>query len=241
MKGRLKEIFSVIPTAEVFADIGCDHGYMAKAVLDGGKCKRAVIADISALCLKKAQDLLANYVAEGRVESYVADGFCGLPPVDCALIAGMGGEEIISILQKADCSAYNCNKNAAESFNQKSAEKCNETTPKKLPQKLVLQPMKNSPKVREKLVALGYKIVKDYTFTEGKKYYDIILAEKGKDELTEEEKEFGRTNLLERPQGFIECLNIKIAELESVLSQPSISQKAKDEIYSKIERMKKYV
>jgi lysophospholipase L1-like esterase len=31
---RLKELFSLIPNCKVFADIGCDHGYIAKAMLD---------------------------------------------------------------------------------------------------------------------------------------------------------------------------------------------------------------
>ncbi len=213
MKGRFEEILSVIPKSEVFADIGCDHGYMAKAVLDSGKCKKAIVADVSALCLQKAQALLAEYAAEGRVESYVADGFDGLPPVDCALIAGMGGEEIIAILKKAQ----------------------------NLPESLVLQPMKNSPKVRETVVALGYRIVKDWTFVDGKKYYDLMHFERGEDVLTEDEKEFGRTNVIERPQGFKSYLTFKIAELERIAESPAVSEVARAGLYSRIERMKKYV
>ncbi|MBQ4098436.1 MAG: SAM-dependent methyltransferase, partial [Clostridia bacterium] len=38
MNRRLEEIFSVIPKCEVFADIGCDHGLMTKAMLVSGKC-----------------------------------------------------------------------------------------------------------------------------------------------------------------------------------------------------------
>ena len=55
MTSRLEKIFSVIPKCETFADIGCDHGYLAKAVLDSGKCKSAVISDISQKCLEKAK------------------------------------------------------------------------------------------------------------------------------------------------------------------------------------------
>ena len=36
MADRLKTLLSLISPCKQFADVGCDHGYMAKAVLDGG-------------------------------------------------------------------------------------------------------------------------------------------------------------------------------------------------------------
>ena len=210
---RLKEIFSQIPTCDVFADIGCDHGYIAKAMLDSGKCNQVVIADISALCLKKAEDLLADGIESGKVKSFVADGFVGLPEVDCALIAGMGGEEICAIMLKANF----------------------------LPKNLVLQPMKNPRKVRETALQLGYKFIKDYTFTCNKKYYDVMVLEKGKDSLTEEELDFGKTNVNEKPQGFIEFIGYKLNELNGYLLAPRLSESSIAKIKKDIERLSKYV
>ena len=101
MNGRLEEIFSAIEPCKIFADIGCDHGLMTEAVLRSGKCQKAVVSDVSKKCLEKAENLLKNYIDEGRVSSVVSDGFDNLPDVDLALIAGMGGEEISLILKKA--------------------------------------------------------------------------------------------------------------------------------------------
>lgn len=153
MTGRLTEIFSKIDECTVFADVGCDHGYVAKEMLRRKKCKKAIISDVSAKCLNKAEELLRKEIDSGVAVSVVSDGFEKLPECDLALVAGMGGEEIVSILEKAPF----------------------------FPQKLVLQPMKNADKVRAALIKFGYKILIDYTFFSGGKYYDLIKAEKGKE------------------------------------------------------------
>ena len=213
MTERLQEIFSLLPECEVFADIGCDHGYISQAMLKSGKCKKAILADVSAKCLKKAQRLLAQEIAQDRALAIVSNGFDNLPESDLALIAGMGGQEIITILKKA----------------------------KSLPEKLLLQPMKNTDKVRETAVSLGYKIIKDYTFFSADIFYDVILLEKGMDKLTQEEIEFGRTNLQERPQAFKDCLKQKIQGLITFSQGENLKPQTKDAMINEIERLKKYV
>ena len=101
MTDRLEKIFALIPNCNVFADVGCDHGYIAFEMLKRGKANKVIIADISKKCLSKAEQLLAPYIAEDKVISLVADGFNGLPDSDVGLVAGMGGEEICSILLNA--------------------------------------------------------------------------------------------------------------------------------------------
>ena len=213
MNRRLEEIFSVIPKCEVFADIGCDHGLMTKAMLVSGKCERAIIADVSAKCLLKAQELLKDYLDEGRVVSAVSDGFDNLPPCDLALIAGMGGEEIVSILEKANS----------------------------LPNKLVLQPMKNAEKVRRIAISLGYAIKKDYVFYSGGIFYDLICLEKGKDSITDEEAEFGRDNLKGDNEDFKKLIKIKVEKVNAYLKNPALSIEVRGEMQSELLRLKKYV
>lgn len=213
MTERLKEIFSAIDKTSVFADVGCDHGYVAKEVLKSGKAEKVIISDISAKCLAKAENLLADEIADGRVISVVSNGFEKLPPFDLALIAGMGGEEIISILKNA----------------------------KFLPKSLVLQPMKNLPKLREFLVKIGYKILKDYVFSAEQKYYDLLVLKKGQDLLTDEEIEFGRTNLTERGKPFIDRLINEIESLNFYASQEGLSLENKRRFIEKAERLSRYV
>ncbi len=213
MTERLRVIFEALPSCKVFADIGCDHGYLSENMLRQNKCESVIFSDISEKCLDKATTLLAKYVQEKRAKGYVCDGFVKGEIFDLALIAGMGGVEICSILDSAQ----------------------------NLPQKLALQPMKNVSLVREKVVALGYKILTDKMFKAGGKYYDLLIMEKGEDFLTNQEIEFGRTNLLEKGVHFVEWANKRIEKLKKYSARPNISQQSKAQLEDEIRRLVKYV
>ena len=175
MTKRLEELYSVLLPCKKFADVGCDHGYIAKAMIIGGKAEEVVVSDISAPSLKKAERLLSS-IEGARFKAVVCDGLDGVDD-DCdqVLIAGMGGEEIIAILGKAVF----------------------------LPERLVLQPMKNVDKLRKSLLLLGYRIERDYIFKD-EKFYNVIAAIRGNDSYTEDELFFGRDNLRERGENFLE-------------------------------------
>ncbi len=210
---RLEKIFSYIPTCSVFADVGCDHGLIAKQVIETTKAKKVIISDVSKKCLEKAENLLSEEIANGKALAVVSDGFDNLPPCDCALIAGMGGEEIICILLKA----------------------------KSLPENLILQPMKNTNKVRKTLIELGYQVNTDLVFKDGKIFYDLIVCKKGNDFLTDEEIEFGRTNLIERSKDFIASIECKINALKTVCVKKDLNQETKISLEKEIERLSEYV
>ena len=148
---RLQTVCGQLSPCDTLADVGCDHGYCTLYALERGLCRRAVISDISRSSLHKAEELLSAYIAEGRVESVCCAGLSQVPRnCDQVLIAGMGGEEIVKILEG--------------SF---------------LPQALVLQPMKNTEKVRAFLLEKGYCLVRDFLFYDGPKHYDLLRAERG--------------------------------------------------------------
>ena len=173
---RLEVLLSLIPNCNVLADVGCDHGYLSKYALDKNLCNSVIISDISAKSLEKAITLLKPY--GNKVKSYVCNGLKAYEgQADFAVIAGMGGEEICLILKGV----------------------------KVLPNGLLLAPQKNNDKVRRLLIELGYKIINDFTFCDGK-FYDVIKAEKGIDSYTENEYLFGRDNLKNRPSDFIKKL-----------------------------------
>lgn len=213
MTDRLQKIFSIIPECEVFADIGCDHGYIAQAMLKSNKANKVIISDISEKCLQKAQELLYPYIKSNRAQSVVSNGFEKIPYCDVALIAGMGGEEICSILTNA----------------------------KSLPKILVLQPMKNADKVRLLAVNKGYKVVKDYLFKSASKFYDLMLLVEGQDHLTDEEIEFGRDNLNLSNQDFKEFLSVKIERINCCLMDKKLSNLDREKMLKQKEKLQKYV
>ena len=213
MTDRLNKIFNSLAECEVFADVGCDHGYIAKAMLFSGKCKKVIVSDISAKCLNKAEELLNDFIQKGVAEAVVSDGFDNIRYCDQALIAGMGGEEITAILKKA----------------------------KTLPDRLVLQPMKNCDKVRICALEKGYKIVKDSVFKSANKFYDLIILERGTDSLTQEEIEFGRDNVSDRPEAFRQMIADKIQKVQAVLLNDRLKDSDRANLLAEIDRMKKYV
>lgn len=213
MTERLSIIFEHIPNCNTFADIGCDHGYVAYEMLKKDKAKKVIISDISAKCLQKAEQLLYKYITEGRATSVVSNGFEKVNGADVALIAGMGGEEICDIILNA----------------------------KTLPETLVLQPMKNPDKVRLCALDNGYKIEKDFMFKSANKFYDLMVLVKGKDSLSAEEIEFGRDNLTGKNEHFIEFLNIKISRLEEYLLNQNLSNGDREKMLKNKEKLQKYV
>lgn len=206
MTERISVICAHVPRCRILADVGCDHGYMTKYALDHNLCEKAYLADISEKCLKKAETLLREEMKAGRCFSVCTNGLQNFPvSPDCVLIAGMGGEEIVGILS------------------------CGE-----LPEKFVLQPMKNAEKVRAFLLEKGARITKDFTFSDGK-FYDLIVGEgKGGDSYSDWEVRFGRDNLKTLPQAFVQKIAAEQEKLRALLNGGSLSGESREEIRAKL-------
>ena len=97
---RLSRIAALVGTCECCADIGSDHGRLGAFLLQSGQCQRVVLTDISGASLSKARKLIALMDLEDRTGFCVGDGALAIDcPVDAAVIAGMGGETIASIVE----------------------------------------------------------------------------------------------------------------------------------------------
>jgi tRNA A22 N-methylase len=168
-------------------DVGCDHGLIGASLLESGVAEKVIFTDISRPSLDKAKRLILELQLSGAefiCQDGIKDAQC-----DCAIIAGMGGKEIVKILSDA-------------------------TT---LPQFLVLQPMKNVAHVREYLCS-QYYIEKDFVFRD-KKFYNLILARRGSDSLDELQLELGKTNLSAPSSDFAAYVHLEIIKCITILSR----------------------
>lgn len=199
---RLSKIVSVLPKCAVLADVGCDHGYVGLEALERDIAERVIFVDVSAPSLEKARRNCKESVIS-RAEFVCRDGL-GDICADCAVIAGMGGLEIISVLSNA----------------------------KTLPANLVLQPMRNQRDVRIWL-SDGYGILSDQVFFDGK-FYDLIVAKRNVNgcKLTEEEVTFGKTNLEKASPDFVAFLQKEQAKYKQILQQcnDAVASRKYDEI-----------
>jgi len=189
---RLKAVADCVPECGTVADIGSDHGMLPCFLLLEGRAKRAVITDISRKSLEKAKSLANSLGIEDKAAFYCTDGFSAVEEkIDCAVIAGMGAVEMMSILQGAppDTDFF------------------------------VLQPMRNAPQLRKFLEDNGFFIEIDRKIHCKGKFYDIIRSRRGKDRLTQEELLFGRTNLIEKGEAFTAFLERESKMALSILKK----------------------
>lgn len=145
---RLRAVADEV-SGQTLADIGCDHGKVSAVCLIEGRVNKVIACDISRESLKKAVTLAQRLGLE-NMECRAGDGLEPLKEgeADCAVIAGMGGNEIISILSKG----------------------------LKGVGKFVLVAHRNVVELRKFLRSVGLYIQKDYTVEEGGKFYDVIVA-----------------------------------------------------------------
>lgn len=165
---RIKKLCSYLTKCQSFADVACDHGYIAQYMLKNGLCNDVVVSDISPKCLNKAQVLLSDYIASGSCRAVCCNGLEKIDAgTECVVIAGIGGEEIIQILKN--------------SF---------------IPKNFLFQPMKNAEKLRSFLIKNGCRIDSDDIFTDGANYYFVIKGGQGKAQrYTETEIKYGKDSL----------------------------------------------
>ncbi len=183
---RLQSIADMVAFCDTVADIGCDHGKLSVYLIINGLCDKVLATDISPLSLQKTQKLAQKKKIENKIITLCGDGLKPLidygTKIDLALIAGRGGREIAKIIEQDQ----------------------------DLIDRYILSPQQNTPILREKLNEFGYKIVNDFIVLDKAKFYDIIEAVKGKQELGQSELEWGIGNLKNPSKDFLLYLDKKI-------------------------------
>ena len=105
MNRRLEAIMAHIPqNGRGVIDVGTDHGYLPAALFQRGYSGRLIAADINAEPLSKAKRTAESIGAEDVISLRLCDGLdgCDSSEVDTIVIAGMGGDTICGILDRAE-------------------------------------------------------------------------------------------------------------------------------------------
>lgn len=150
---RLQLVADFLDPCECFADIGTDHAYLPVWMLQNGKARYAIAADINPNPLKNARNTLAQYGFAEQIELRLSDGLQNIEPweVGAIAVAGMGGNQIADMisdtpwLQNAEI-------------------------------QLVLQPMTHFEDVRRALRENGFSVLREETAAEGERVYLAISA-----------------------------------------------------------------
>lgn len=99
---RLSAVANLIPCCSCIADIGTDHAYIPIYLIEKGKIAKAIAADINKGPLERAKKHIEQKQMADRVEVRLGNGLSVLKKheVDGAVLAGMGGHMMQSVLGK---------------------------------------------------------------------------------------------------------------------------------------------
>lgn len=154
LKDAVKFVCDKLEKPTVVADIGTDHGYLAEALSKEECVKEIYASDISKKSLSKLEKLIEKRNLK-KIKTFVGDGLKPIGFADISVIAGVGGWEIIKILD-------------TQNISDDGNFKCDY---------FVLQPAQNVIELREWLFDKKIKVLKDYVIEDAGRFYPIIIVQ----------------------------------------------------------------
>lgn len=148
---RMEAVCKLLTGGNILADVGCDHGYVAIAMVEREICPSAIAMDIRPGPLAQAASNIADRGLTDKIETRLSDGVKALQPKEAQsiVIAGMGGDLVVHILSEGK-------------------EVCRKA------KELILQPQSEIQKVRQYLWQENYEITKEDMVLEEGKYYPMM-------------------------------------------------------------------
>ena len=148
---RMSAVATMVTPGNVLADVGTDHGYVPIALVQQGKIPRAIAMDINKGPLQRACEHISTCQLEDYIETRLSDGVTALEigEVDSILIAGMGGDLVIHILNEG-------------------IDVCRQA------KELILQPQSELARVRQYLREHNFQIIDEDMVIEDGKYYPMM-------------------------------------------------------------------
>ena len=153
LDSRLLMTAAFVNPGKRLADIGTDHAYLPVYLVLTGITPFAIAADTADGPLYNAEKTVRKYAAADKVCCRKSDGLFALSPEEAEeiVIAGMGGDLMVSILEKADWIRRDT-------------------------VHLILQPMTHSEDVRRFLCRNGFSIFDEKAVCDGTKTYIALSA-----------------------------------------------------------------
>ena len=155
LQPRLRMLARLVPEGCRLTDVGTDHGYLPVSLLQQGKITAAIASDIGAEPLEHARRTAEEYGVTG-ISLRLCAGLAAVAPeeTDVIVIAGMGGETIITILSDAPWTK-----------DERHA--------------LLLQPMTKATELRRWLADNGYTFTAEHLVEDKGRIYPILCVQGG--------------------------------------------------------------
>lgn len=151
---RLFQVAQFCKGSHTVIDVGCDHAKLPIYLIEHNWAQQAIATDIRKGPVDTARRNIQHAGLGDKIRAHLCNGLSDFTAADgdCVSIAGMGGDEIISILSQAAWL--------------QSADHV-----------LVLQPQTQEHKVRKYLRETGFSITEEQVAIEGRRVYIVLKAQ----------------------------------------------------------------
>ncbi|MCK4025113.1 tRNA (adenine(22)-N(1))-methyltransferase [Streptococcus iners] len=201
---RLATVADYVPQGARLADVGSDHAYLPLFLVEQGRIEFAVAGEVVQGPYQSALQNVEQAGQSDKISVRLANGLAAVELADqvsTVTIAGMGGRLIAEILEAG--------KDKLASV-----------------ERLVLQPNNREDDVRRWLVAHDFQIIAEEILEENDKIYEILVAEKGKSDLTTDQLRFGPYLLEDQSTTFQKKWLKELDKLTYALEQVPLERQA---------------
>ena len=207
---RIEAISQLIDNDESVIDIGCDHGFLAKMLRIKGNNKLTICSDNKIGPLNNARNNLIGY---DNINFELTDGVDNIDTVcDVCVLAGMGHNTVISIIENNENYFRNC-------------------------KKIIIQVNSVVAQMRQYLSNHKFQII-DECMVYDYKYYQIMVVKTGQQQLNELQIEFGPVLLEKKGEVFLQCYQKQLNHFQSLLSTLPENHPDRSQLSKKIEQIK---
>ena len=207
---RIEAISQLIDNDESVIDIGCDHGFLAKMLRTKGNNKLIICSDNKIGPLNNARNNLIGY---DNIHFELTDGVDNIDTVcDVCVLAGMGHNTVISIIENNENYFRNC-------------------------KKIIIQVNSVVAQMRQYLSNHKFQII-DECMVYDYKYYQIMVVKSGQQQLNELQIEFGPVLLEKKGEVFLQCYQKQLNHFQSLLSTLPENHPDRSQLNKKIEQIK---
>ena len=207
---RIEAISQLIDNDESVIDIGCDHGFLAKMLRTKGNNKLIICSDNKIGPLNNARNNLIGY---DNINFELTDGVDNIDTVcDVCVLAGMGHNTVISIIENNESYFRNC-------------------------KKIIIQVNSVVGQMRQYLSNHKFQII-DECMVYDYKYYQIMVVKTGQQQLNELQIEFGPVLLEKKGEVFLQCYQKQLNHFQSLLSTLPENHPDRSQLSKKIEQIK---
>lgn len=198
---RLLALLSLVPEGiDSFADIGSDHAFLSRRILEEGKARKGFAVENKEGPFLRTKEALRGLKGACPL---LGDGLSPLPePVDLLILAGMGGGLIRRILLQEEEKAGSCSY-------------------------LLLDPHGEEGMAFEACASLGFSPLREEIVLERGHFYRLTLLGKGEWEPKREDAFLGPLLRKERPPLWEEYVLRKEGEVEAILRKEGIPPERK--------------